>query len=233
MPIINFMNIASIDYPTYRIFENIVSTEKRKKANQFRYFNDAKQCVFAEVLLRYSLYDKYGVLEEPNIRYNEFGKAFVDNIENFSYNLSHSGKWVILAYGNTDVGVDIEKIQIEIEEICDTFFTREEMDYINEAIDYEFAIRLTQIWTLKESYVKYLGTGLSTELNSFSVNAQEGVVRYKENEYKKDLKLKSFLFDNDYCLSVCSTDKEVFIREIILKNLLHYLAEYISFNAIS
>ena len=36
--------------------------------------------------------------------------------------------------------------------------------------------RFSQIWTLKESYIKYLGMGLSKDLNSFSIDALNGCV---------------------------------------------------------
>lgn len=39
---------------------------------------------------------------EMDIGYNEFGKPFMNHMNGFSYNLSHSGKWVAIAYGSSE-----------------------------------------------------------------------------------------------------------------------------------
>ena len=219
MLIINCVNITTLDAVAYRLFRNEISEERRRKADLFRFIDDSKRCVCAELLLRYSLFQAVGRLDEPEIVFNEFGKPYLNHIKGFSYNLSHSGKWVVIAYGRTEIGIDIEKIQTVEENIFDRYFTEEEINYIRTTVEKEHKKRFTQIWTLKESYIKYLGTGLSTELHSFSVNALEGVVRDQADGNPKGLKLKSYLFDTDYYLSVCSIEEEVRISEVTLKDL--------------
>jgi 4'-phosphopantetheinyl transferase len=78
---------------------------------------------------------------------------------------------VVIAYGESPVGVDVERIRMDSgkENIARRYFTPEEQEYLFSAGEAEKAERFFEIWTAKESYLKYLGTGLRRSLNSFSV----------------------------------------------------------------
>lgn len=221
--IINCFNITGISPDQYPMFKNAVSEERRKRADRYHFMDDSKRCICAELLLQYSLFQEAGRFAEINIIYNKFGKPSLNYSNNFSYNLSHSGKWVAIAYGNTEVGIDIEKIQPGKGDIADKFFTEEENCFIHEAKGREQVERFTQIWTLKESYIKYLGTGLSTRLDSFSVNAAAGVVTGQNGEIQKGLSLKSYPFDTDYYLSVCCAEEEIIIHEIMPEDMIQFI----------
>lgn len=223
MLVINYSNITDISDEDYQLLRNAVSKERRIKADRFYFIDDAKRSICAELLLQYSLFQAVGQLMELNIGYNEYGKPFINNVNSFSYNLSHSGKWVAIVYGISQVGIDIEKIQTSKMDIDNEFFTEEERQYIYTGTDNEWTKRFTQIWTLKESYVKYLGAGLSIRLNSFSVNPLDCVVTNKNGEIQKDLRLKSYLFDSEYYLSVCSVEEEVTFHEIVLEDLIGFI----------
>ncbi len=223
MIVINYINITNVNNNNYQLFRNAVSEERRMKADRFRFIDDAKRSIFSELLLQYILYQVAGQLVEMDIVYNEFGKPFLNHMNGFSYNLSHSGKWVVIAFGTSEVGVDIEKILIGKEDIADVYFTEQEKRIINAVAGKERTKRFTQIWTLKESYIKYLGTGLSISLNSFSVDLLHGAVTNRKGEVNKDLRLKCYSFDTEYYLSVCSVEEEVALNEIRLENLVYFV----------
>lgn len=193
------------------------------RAERFHFIDDAKRSICAELLLQYNLYQTMGHKANLDILYNEFGKPYINLSNGFSYNLSHSGKWVVIAYGNSEVGVDIERMQEGKEDLAVKFFTQEEKSYIYSVAGKERTKRFTLIWTLKESYIKYLGTGLSTSLDSFSVNAIKGEVTNQNGENQRELRLKSYLFDIDYYLSICSVDEEVSLLEIKLEELFEFI----------
>lgn len=219
---INCINITDINDENFQLLRCAVSEERRIKADRFHFIDDSKRCICAELLLQYSLLQSVGRFVELDINYNEFGKPFMNNMKGFFYNLSHSGKWVAIAYGRTEVGIDIEKIQIGKEDIANKFFSKDEKCFIFER-GKEQEKRFTQIWTLKESYIKYLGTGLSTSLDSFSVNTVNGNVTNYNGEIQKHIKLKSYPFDTDYYLSVCSADEEVIIHIIMMEDLIQFI----------
>ncbi len=223
MLVVNYNKITDINNDNYQLLRNAVSEERRMRADRFHFIDDAKRSICAELLLQYSLFQKCGRLVEMDIGYNEFGKPFMNHINGFSYNLSHSGKWVAIAYGSSEVGIDIEKIQTGKESISDKFFTEEENSFIHTVTGEERTKRFTQIWTLKESYIKYCGTGLSTRLNSFSVNALDGMVTNQNGDIQMNLRLKSYPFDTDYYLSICSMEEEVTLHEIRLEDLIQFI----------
>ena len=224
MIMVNCINITGIDNGIYNLFKRAVSEKRQIKADHFYFISDSFRCICAELLIQYSLYQAVGRCVEIDLIYNQFGKPFMNHMNDFLFNISHSGNWVVIAYGSTEVGIDIEKILLENDNIADQFFTEEENTFIHKVPGEEKA-RFTQIWTLKESYIKYLGTGLSTRLDSFSVNSLSGIIINQEGRIQKDLILKSYLFDTDYYLSICSMEKDVIISEITLDNLIQFISK--------
>jgi 4'-phosphopantetheinyl transferase len=91
--------------------------------------------------------------------------AFPDT--DIDLNVSHSGKWIVVAVNKgAGVGVDVEEI-VDIDlDICYNCFIRPEMDYILES-ESDRLERFFRLWTLKEAYLKYSGTGLDAPLKSF------------------------------------------------------------------
>ena len=220
MLIVNCLNIAEIDSDIYSLLRDSASQERRTRADKFYHLDDSKRCICSEHLLRHSLFESTGHCGAIDIRLNQYGKPYVQSVDGFFYNISHCGLWVILGYGETEIGVDVERIREDNSGIAERFFTPSERTYIDIPDEAERGRRFMQLWTLKESYIKYLGTGLSTGLNTFSINVPDGTVTDYNGKYTKDLRLKSMLFDNDYYLSSCSTDNDIIVRTKGLSELL-------------
>ena len=112
-------------------------------------------------------------LGAPQILYGEGGKPHLADGPYF--NLSHSGDYALLAVDDGPVGVDIEKWETWFEDewpaISRASFHENERVTLakNETPS---AGSFFDIWTLKESYVKMLGTGLSIEPASFAVKIE-------------------------------------------------------------
>lgn len=119
------------------------------------------------------------ILEEKNVKseiiYNEYGKPYLKNNE-FYFNMSNSGKYTICAISDKEIGVDIQKIKLK-ENIIDKICTEEEKKIINNADDF------TKIWVKKESYVKYLGKGLSHGLKNVDTLKLHNINVIKSDDY--------------------------------------------------
>ena len=113
------------------------------------------------------------VLGAPEILYEEGGKPRASGGPHFS--LSHSGDYALLAVDGGPVGVDTEK--------WETWFGDEWPALSRALFHEEERIALTKngtpsvemffdMWTLKESYLKMLGTGLSAEPSGFAVKIE-------------------------------------------------------------
>lgn len=163
-----------------------MSKERRISADRYKNEEDKIRCIVAGKLLQYSVFEKMisdsgalsGAVEDKKAFLkndletdkNQYGKPFVKGSENFQFNISHSGNWVVLGYSSKPIGVDIERIRHdeEIKKIAKRYFTPNEISFVFEKEEY-IPQRFAEIWTGKESYLKYLGTGIRKALNSFDV----------------------------------------------------------------
>ena len=82
---------------------------------------------------------------------------------------------MVIAWGTSELGVDVQKHETTVrsQAMAQRYFTEEEQAYVGGD-----AGRFYEIWTKKESYIKYTGEGLKRNLRSFSVLEPEPPVRY-------------------------------------------------------
>lgn len=95
----------------------------------------------------------------------EKGKPFFKYIPDLFFSISHKDEVTVIVLSDSEVGVDIERIKKADMRILSRFL-KEEADYISEA---DSDRRFFEIWTKKEAYLKFKGTGISGGLNSVNV----------------------------------------------------------------
>ena len=105
---------------------------------------------------------------EPSI--TEEGKPYFPEYPDLHFNISHSGTYVMAAVSGMPCGCDIQTITHADMALAERFFAPEETSLIrNEPEGPSRDLLFTRIWTLKESYIKAIGRGLSVPLDSFAV----------------------------------------------------------------
>lgn len=208
----------------YSYLLNKIRINKRRKIERFKFREDALRSLFGEALLRYAL-EKYFDLEYEKeiIAENEFGKPYLIN-KQISFNISHSGDWSVLVCFENDSGIDIEKIEEPPYEIMTKTFTQKEIEQI-ENIDQQVKGRqFYKMWTLKESYIKMIGQGLSLALDSFSIDIEDEnkIIVTDNNRQLTDVQLKLFSPDAEHIAAVCLRNyyKEIFPEFVNLNDLL-------------
>lgn len=216
--VIDCLNIEQLDNETYLRLYQLASEERKKKADRYRDRDDSKRCVAAELLLRAALLDTRQI-RMPRIEYGAYGKPYV---EGFYYNLSHSGTWVVLGYSDNEVGIDIEQVYMTEgrKQVAAMSFSPEEQKYIFETNgEEEDAIRFSRVWTAKESYLKYLGTGMSKWMSSFSVDVHSGCIR-DASLPDEDIRINSLFLSKGYCISACGKYSGMVVNMIKIEELL-------------
>ncbi|MFL2075907.1 4'-phosphopantetheinyl transferase family protein [Marinilactibacillus psychrotolerans] len=203
------------------VFGSKLSNHTLYKTHNYKTEDDKKRCILGELLLHYSVKRILGYKNhELEIYQEKYGKPYVkDNIVYF--NISHSGEYVMCAISSKELGIDIEK-HIEITENIFRFFHEKERDYLNKVgkINRFFF----DLWTQKESYIKYLGTGLNTPLDSFYIaNGKNGASVYDNYGRRDKVYLQSLSIDKSYSCTVCSEVKEVTCLTKIYKKDLNHL----------
>jgi len=102
---------------------------------------------------------------------NDQDKPFLVPPAELQFNVAHSGDFVLIAVSKTAVGVDIEQIKPDraYKMIARRFFSEWETAVFNTIPAANQAQAFYHCWTRKEAYLKGIGTGLTTELDSFDV----------------------------------------------------------------
>jgi len=188
----------------YHQMLSLIPDEKRQRIDRFHFKKDTLCSLYGDILIRYISSD---ILKIDNqdiyIQENRYGKPYLKDLP-LHFNLSHSGHWVIAAISNDIVGVDIEKINDIDLNIAERFFTNNECLQIFGSDSNSRQAQFFSIWTLKESYIKFLGTGLSTPLNSFEFTVRPGSISLSDSNQSVIPRFKQYDFDHDYMLSVCT-----------------------------
>lgn len=145
---------------------------------------------------------------------SEKGKPFLKGNANLHFNISHSGNWVIIGLDKNEIGVDVENVRKMNYRIAQRFYSQEEYAALN-ALEGEAKQKFFfKLWTIKESYLKFLGKGLTKSLGSFTVFEQDGNFRIKhENSLDENIFFKIYHADPEHLLAVCSNEN-LFPKEI-------------------
>ena len=196
------INVCDIDEMLPENMEqlmSVMSEEQKNKVMRYRFEGDRQRCLIGLALTGMIFGKKPCELKTV---FGKHEKPFVTNGGGIHYNLSHSGRYVVIASGCSSLGIDVEKAGRVKKNIARRLFSpRENVEYRrNCENDGSFFCRM---WTLKESYIKYDGRGLFLPLNSFSI-LQNGVGFYMEDSR---LKFRQFDMPDGYIMSVCSEEE--------------------------
>lgn len=189
------------DKDIYLSWLSQMPVERQERIDRFRFDKDKQLSLGAGILL-------YTVLEEVGIDYSsvrlERGKnekPFLPDYPDIHFNLSHSGQRVMCVLSNSPVGCDVQKKKESDLKVARRFFTPEEVQFIEKGNGIEEqSYRFCRLWTLKESYIKATGRGLSMPLDSFSICIDENTGKAASVD---DYHFSEFQIEEDYCYSVC------------------------------
>jgi len=118
------------------------------------------------------------------------------------FNISHSGKVAVCVFSKKNVGVDIEEQTEFSETLTKRIYCREEIDLI-EKQDVSADRLYTKLWTIKESLMKYLGTGLTLDPRKITVDMNEPISAFTKEYDCSPLRFTCFESEG-YALCVCS-----------------------------
>lgn len=203
------------------LLESFVSEKKLSQIKKFYYQADYFRSLYGECLLRCVVCNKYNITNHALIiNDGYYGKPYFEGLPHIKFNLSHSGAWVIVGIGESEIGVDIEKIEKDINvSLLKKVLSPEELLRVsNEKEIYKL---FYNYWTLKESFLKYTGMGLQLNLDFCHF-------KFINNTYylegKDDLNFKVYMDIKGYSIAACSLDnletsKVKFIR---LQDIIEY-----------
>ena len=180
--------IGNINEYTEGQLSSLVAKERIKQSMKYRFEADRKRSLMAHTLLNHAVSVEYPDVPLPVMPVtDEFGKPHLlikgdsnegSALSGLHFSLSHSGDYAVCAVNDAPVGVDIEVIGKEAENIARRFFAPEELEYIHDAESFY------HIWSLKESFMKITGLGMKLPMDMFCVtdyDKKTGLCGYKYN----------------------------------------------------
>lgn len=131
---------------------------RREKIDAFRFEKDKRLSLAAGILLRTAL-ERAGA-GEGELSFGQNGKPHLPG-GGVEFNLSHSGRLAVCAVSGRPVGADVEAFRHFDEKLLRRICHERELANLRERAEPEEGDRVfTELWTLKESFMKYLGAGL-------------------------------------------------------------------------
>ena len=152
-----------------------LSPEERAQHGRFRFEKHRHTYLISHALVRQALSLITKIEPEKfSFKTNAYGKPFVAapaQQQAVHFNLSHTeGLAAVAISRRTELGVDVENIhrQDMTQALAEQFFAPEECLAVAQAREHERSAKMLEFWTLKESYIKAVGMGLSIALDSFA-----------------------------------------------------------------
>ncbi len=161
-------------------YKQLLIPEEREKQQRFYFERHRHQYLVARALVRTTLSRYTGIkprlLEFSKNRYGRPDLILHEGLPPIRFNLSHTDGLIACAVVlNQDIGVDVEDMERrEISlETADRFFSETEVRDLHQVAENKKRDRFFDYWTLKESYIKARGMGLSLPLEQFSFHLSE------------------------------------------------------------
>jgi len=178
----------------YNKWYSLMSDDKQRRVDRFRFEDDKKRTVAGEMLARTTIAEWCGVTPESiTFGIKEHGKPYAKNVA-VEFNISHSSDMVVCAVDDKPVGIDIEKIRPIDLSVAKRICTDEELVYLfgrspteqsfTHSSDTDILTRFFKIWTAKEACGKCAGSGI-LDLKELSIS-----------------KIVTFTISNEYIVSI-------------------------------
>jgi 4'-phosphopantetheinyl transferase len=207
-------------------YKSVLSDQEVEQYQRYLFDKDRHSYLVSHALLRHSL-SHYAEVPASQWRFtkNEHGKPALilpDCMPAISFNLTHTdGLSACVVALDLACGIDAENINRKnaLQAVANRMFADEELSLLDkEDIQQSFFY----YWTLREAYVKALGTGLSGSSKDFYFDvSQEGMnaeVHHRDRQVDSGWRFRLFQPTPEHVLSVaCKSDNpvEVRLRELI------------------
>ncbi len=168
----------------------------------------SEQHSHAHKLLREAL-KPFGVDYNENtpLTFGELGKPSLTEYPEIRYNLSHSDGIAACIVGPDECGIDAEKVRDYRPNVVKRVFSDSERAMID-AVDSseEKNLLFFRLWTLKESYVKAIGIGVSYPMKTVEFSFDGN----KISSNIKDYSFKQYILKNGkFIVSTCEANNSV------------------------
>lgn len=154
----------------------LLGPRERARAERLAIAHKRSQFVAAQAALRRILGGRLGIgAADVVFDYGHWGKPSVAGQPALGFNLTHSDDLALVAIGDhVEVGVDVEdgRRSRPFRRLARRYFAAAEQLWIDRLPDSVVAAGFYRTWTLKEAYLKALGTGLTVAPDRFELDLE-------------------------------------------------------------
>lgn len=199
------MRMSGMSDAAYRKLERRMELKTQHKLRRLQRREDRERSLAATVLVRTLLHDRYRMrLAEQTFETDEFGKPYLKGADVVHFNTSHSGGWIFCAIDRTSVGVDVERIAPIDLNIAELYFAEEERQDLQRKAEEDKLHYFYDLWTLKESYIKAIGRGLSVPLGDFAIRVTDSQITLRTAIEPWPCFFRQYALDPQYKFAVCA-----------------------------
>lgn len=164
--------------------------------------------ILGEKLLISTLRDN-GLDFDFTIAREEKGKPYFLYNNKVHFSISDTKNYIAVAIHDSRIGIDIEYLRKGKQQLAERFFHKNEIIYLNNVLytthhilNATYDKAFTQLWTIKEAYVKMTGTGIAGNFSTIDLSPQE--FSLTQNYQKNNALIKSYRdLKTDLFVSVC------------------------------
>ena len=197
-------NSSDLDDRIYASFLELVSPQRKQRAKRFLRREDACRCIIGEVLAKYCVAVRERIpINEIVFHSDEFGKPRIASTKTMDFSISHSKSWVVCAIDNGPVGIDVEHVHDHDSAIAKRFFHPDEYAMLCALPEDEKKAKFYELWTLKESYIKAIGKGLSCPLDSFAIIFERDRIAMRTKKDLPEMFFKQYDLGTGYKCALC------------------------------
>lgn len=170
----------------------IVSTKKLPPGQQHSH---------AHFLLAQCL-KEYGVdyiCDVTPLNYGSHGKPFLANRPDLHFNISHADGIAAAMVSDFECGIDCERIRPFKPRVMLRAYSKDEQTAVNSAPQNQRDFLFFRLWTLKEAYIKAIGTGLSYPMKNAAFAFEDGKIFTD----LQNCRFSQFLVGGEFLVAVC------------------------------
>jgi len=117
--------------------------------------------------------------DKLELKHHESGRPFIKEAKHIS--ISHSNNYIAIAYGEDNIGIDIEKPQDKMLKLMTRILSKMEIKQFQQKPTLENACKM---WSTKESVIKYIGNK--------NLNFKDDIIINKDSVKYFDLNFKMY-----------------------------------------
>jgi 4'-phosphopantetheinyl transferase len=199
--------------------ERHLSADDRARIERMRFPAGRLEQRISRALVRHALSHYLPQVPPATWRFEagEMGRPSVaqdmpEEVRRLNFNLAHTEGLVVMAVGSVrGLGVDVERISSTVPlEVARRYFSTREIAALDSLPAIDQPRRFQRLWTLKESYLKAVGTGISGGLGSMTFHFEPGGVRFErdDDEAAARWQFREITVDDEHLVAIACLDPD-------------------------